>query len=1225
MSVPSNRNCKNRDVLENCVVTKYLPFLYLRTKANTMTMEKKRYFSVVLEDRLPILVVAEQNEELKNSSVSKDSQEDSLFVVDDSDTEEQTELNILENQNPVPHVHHLEYEEFESQIKSVVGTISSHAMNHLFKKYHDNQNYLKLAVQEYLQGIDENDTDVRIVENSPDGNNSPNVNRKRNYEQEQDDLMSRLQRERQRSQDEEKKKSWNRFIGSLNVQAWATRPTTKPLKYLEKLELRRLMPKKLNVGKPTKEKTKFGDSSIIRIYTIPKYAEESGREIGRIPEDITRILVPLIDLDISSFYTTVMIDTEKRLSTGDSFYIQIDCYLSQNAFSGKELERSMSQSDQDLNALKRQKKMDTRTRFDFSTETNTEAILRLRQYSLSRLFQRLNIKPIAQKSDNADDINEASETPIIIDSENEDDHIVKEDHEQQNLDQLKQIMQANQQSELLDSLPETTKPPISNFKLDLRKYQKHGLSWMLTREREIAVLETLSKNDDDDNDNEVLTTQDKANIQERNDAFMNPLWDIFEWPKDTSMHKFESLPTEDRMDDNYFYANMYNGELSLTKPVIRSMVKGGILADEMGLGKTISTLALINSVPMDVMFEENKELEDKTIYASKTTLIIVPMSLLSQWQKEFEKANNNLNHKCLIYYGDLATTDLSPVLCNKKKDIPIVMITTYGTVLNEFTRISNRRDAKGFLPKIGLFSVKFFRIVLDEGHNIRNRTAKTSKAIYEILLNRKWVLTGTPVINRLDDLYSLVKFLELEPWSNFSYWKTFVTLPFEQRKISQTLDVVKSILEPIFIRRTKNMKQSNGKPLVELPPKEVVIEEVKFNEVEEKLYNWFKARASQSFKDGIKSGDLFKKYSQILTHILRLRQVCCHVDLVGSANEMEQELVDPNTDLSEANGESDSISVVHNVLDLYHADNNHDEKFKNNTEVRSVMFPLYEKIDLKESECSICTQSPIPLGEMALTPCGHAYCLNCVLEHFDFQEKNLQKPLCPNCREPISKYKIFKLRHRDTSVKEIRFHTKQEMEDPSQNFKFQLYLYDPTKTSSKIQCLINHLKILKEQSPNEQVVVFSQFSSYLDIIENELKIQILNDFVVYKFDGRLNMNERQKILENFSSQKHENKVMILLLSLKAGGVGLNLTTASRAFMMDPWWSPSVEDQAIDRLHRIGQNLNVKVTRFIMADSIETKMLKIQERKKQIGEAVGAEEDEKRKRRIEEMQILFEDD
>lgn len=171
--------------------------------------------------------------------------------------------------------------------------------------------------------------------------------------------------------------------------------------------------------------------------------------------------------------------------------------------------------------------------------------------------------------------------------------------------------------------------------------------------------------------------------------------------------------------------------------------------------------------------------------------------------------------------------------------------------------------------------------------------------------------------------------------------------------------------------------------------------------------------------------------------------------------------------------------------------------------------------------------------------------------------------------------------------------------------------------------MINHLKILKEQNPGEKVIVFSQFSSYLDIIENELKTQNGKDFVIYKFDGRLQMQERQKLLDKFSDEnKNADKITILLISLKAGGVGLNLTSASRAFMMDPWWSPSVEDQAIDRIHRIGQNESVKVIRFIIENSIETKMLKIQERKKQIGEAVGAEEEERRKRRIEEIQILL---
>ena len=178
---------------------------------------------------------------------------------------------------------------------------------------------------------------------------------------------------------------------------------------------------------------------------------------------------------------------------------------------------------------------------------------------------------------------------------------------------------------------------------------------------------------------------------------------------------------------------------------------------------------------------------------------------------------------------------------------------------------------------------------------------------------------------------------------------------------------------------------------------------------------------------------------------------------------------------------------------------------------------------------------------------------------------------------------------------EIRFHIQKDAPD----YSFQLYLYDPNRSSSKIQALVRHLKALHSQSPNLKVIVFSQFLSYLDIIQSELKLAS-EEFIVFKFDGRLNMNDRTKLLESFNQPLEDGKVAILLLSLKAGGVGLNLTTASRAYMMDPWWSPSIEDQAIDRIHRIGQNETVKVVRFIMENSIETKMLKIQERKSKLG-------------------------
>jgi len=87
---------------------------------------------------------------------------------------------------------------------------------------------------------------------------------------------------------------------------------------------------------------------------------------------------------------------------------------------------------------------------------------------------------------------------------------------------------------------------------------------------------------------------------------------------------------------------------------------------------------------------------------------------------------------------------------------------------------------------------------------------------------------------------------------------------------------------------------------------------------------------------------------------------------------------------------------------------------------------------------------------------------------------------------------------------------------------------------------------------------------------------------------------RAAVLTEFAANK---KGTVLLLSLRAGGVGLNLTMAKRVYMMDPWWSFAVEAQAIDRVHRMGQEDEVKVCRFIVKESVEQRMLKIQDRKK----------------------------
>jgi len=122
----------------------------------------------------------------------------------------------------------------------------------------------------------------------------------------------------------------------------------------------------------------------------------------------------------------------------------------------------------------------------------------------------------------------------------------------------------------------------------------------------------------------------------------------------------------------------------------------------------------------------------------------------------------------------------------------------------------------------------------------------------------------------------------------------------------------------------------------------------------------------------------------------------------------------------------------------------------------------------------------------------------------------------------------------------------------------------------------------------EKVLVFSQFTSMLDIFEKDLARL---DIKYTRLDG--STRDRQEVVKQFNTNK---EIKVFLISLKAGGVGINLTSASAVFLYDPWWNPMVEKQAMDRAHRIGQTKKVNVYKFITKNSIEEKILKLQERK-----------------------------
>ncbi|MEJ7766384.1 MAG: DEAD/DEAH box helicase, partial [Chitinophagaceae bacterium] len=155
---------------------------------------------------------------------------------------------------------------------------------------------------------------------------------------------------------------------------------------------------------------------------------------------------------------------------------------------------------------------------------------------------------------------------------------------------------------------------------------------------------------------------------------------------------------------------------------------------------------------------------------------------------------------------------------------------------------------------------------------------------------------------------------------------------------------------------------------------------------------------------------------------------------------------------------------------------------------------------------------------------------------------------------------------------------------------------DSVKTDMLMNELCNDLK-------DHKVLVFSQFTKMLHLVSAACKEQ---NIAYFHFDGQTPPAKRIEMVSAF--QEEDNKTNVFLISLKAGNTGLNLTAADYVFLFDPWWNTAVQQQAIDRTHRIGQTKNVFAYKMICKDSIEEKIIEIQQRKQQLAEDLVSEDE-----------------
>ncbi|QSL66591.1 hypothetical protein MERGE_000973 [Pneumocystis wakefieldiae] len=956
-------------------------------------------------------------------------------------------------------------------------------------------------------------------------------------------------------------KSWYlKYIGSFGMEGWANVSGTGFLSAGEVV----LLKKQDKINKKNTSRQFFSESvakkrnSKQKLSSIVRFCTEKGLEIGRIPQESAIHISTLLEFKTCSF-TASCIYAPDKIKIGDKILLQVACFIHKRAFT------TMKEP-----LFSREGHIYEKSRTEEIHEQHRQAIL--------WLLTKVGLEPDDSKTPDSKTIfKEVIKTSKTMGSilsktgyldpfeENNSDS--EEESKELEKEQISYIYKSMKSYD--PNMKEIS--PSSSFNLELKSYQKQ-------ENLLIFIIFFLI----------FLGLREIDMLKEKNT--IHPLWQIFYWPSYNENGK--KLDFEN--SDNRFYVNPYSGKLTLEFPRADQGFCGGILADEMGLGKTIEILSLIHSNKPVASLNSTPFImnSNPSIQSCRTTLVIAPLSLLDQWRSEAEIASKPNSLKIQIYYG--ADKSIDALVQCQTTNQPDLLITSYGVVLSEWSQMTTNN--KSFF---NLFSIDFYRVVLDEAHYIKNRHSKTAKACSSLNAKRRWVLTGTPIVNKLEDLFSLIHFLKIEPWGNFIFWKTFITIPFESKNIPRALNTVRMIFENVILRRTKTTKDIHGNLIITLPSKEIMTEEIVLSLKEREIYDFIYTKAKQAFIENSAAGTVFKNYITILTMLLRLRQSCCHPSLIkrGEKNDFLNLPFDKDIENSM---NTDDIIDLKDLIEPFCNQNIE----KQNTDVYKTCV-IKNILENAQDECSICSASPIV--EEAITSCWHMACKLCLKKHIEFQKAHNKKPLCHMCRSPIDEQNVYEIIRKGS----------QGVSDS--NCRIELRKFTLI-SSSKLDALIKQLFALKMSDPYAKSIIFSQFTTFLDLVEVFIK---RDNFEFLRLDGGMSMKERSIVLEKFRTEK---KGLILLVSIKSGSVGLNLTAASWVFILDPWWNFSMENQAIDRVHRIGQTLPVKVVRFIVKDTIEEKMIQICKRKLMLADISVMDyqsHDYVTKQHLEELQALFE--
>ncbi|KAK2929699.1 hypothetical protein FoTM2_010039 [Fusarium oxysporum f. sp. vasinfectum] len=680
-------------------------------------------------------------------------------------------------------------------------------------------------------------------------------------------------------------------------------------------------------------------------------------------------------------------------------------------------------------------------------------------------------------------------------------------------------------------------------------------------------------------------------------------------------------------------------------PVKRGKVpKGGILADDMGLGKTLQTISLIltNQKPAKDAPGWKKHFEK----IEKTTLVVAPLALIRQWEHEInDKVEKTHGLKVCVHHG--------PNRTKRFKELALydVVITTYQILVSEH---GNSSDAENGL-KAGCFGLHWWRVVLDEAHTVKNRNAKATKACYALNSEYRWCLSGTPMQNNLDELQSLVKFLRIRPYDDLKEWKEHIDLPLKNGRGHIAIRRLHSLLRCFMKRRTKEILKEagalnpGGKPSAEgegsstgfkVTERKVVTISTALSPAERKFYDRLAARADRSIEQMMQGR---VNYANALTLLLRLRQACNHPKLVEGKLEKDKDAMSTDATQKTQDTDIDAMADMFAGMGIVSKDcnicgrglsaednksgkdicsdcqddlayfNNHDAESPKKTarQPRNRNAIVDSDDEEEEAEGSWLVpedqQGSIHLGKAGGEEDENAEGGGDWIGSDDSEDEESKVEDKSNLSSFIEndESKADMASDSDDSLASLTDITKrmaaQTLDDgPSHaadttNAGTDADTTAADTTAADTTAIRELIKILQSEVKEHKFIVFSQFTSMLDLVEPFFRKE---RFRFVRYDGSMKNDQREESLRKL---RGDPETRILLCSLKCGSLGLNLTAATRVVILEPFWNPFVEEQAIDRVHRLTQTVDVIIYKLTVAQTVEERILELQEKKRELAE------------------------